>query len=59
MSDLDPKIFKFTFIDILKNIFTTKKSSYENINKINNKQNNKITNINNKQNNKINYSSIS
>jgi hypothetical protein len=29
MSDLDTKVFKFTFTDLLKNIFTTKKPSYK------------------------------
>jgi hypothetical protein len=46
MSDLDPKIFNFTFGDLIKNIFTTKKSSYEKINK-------------NNKDNKVNYGSIS
>lgn len=58
MSDLDPKIFKFTFTDIVRNIFPSKKSSYE---KINNKNKNDINNKNDKNdiNNKVNYGSIS
>ena len=42
MSDLDPNIFKFTLTDIIKNIFTTNKSSYREINKNNKNNKNKV-----------------
>ncbi len=55
MSDLDPKIFKFTFGDIIRNVFSTKKSSYQEI-----KVDDKINKTNNRDNtDKRNYGSIS
>lgn len=56
MSELNPKIFKFKFGDIIRNIFSTKKNSYQEI-KVDDKINDKINNTNNI--NKTNYGSIS